>query len=71
MKIKILFYELVYQFSYKLFFKKTSFHTFISYKFISGSMQIYFELKSLDVTWTYAVIDVNEFLKICLSRGSL
>lgn len=35
------------------------------YKFISGSMQIYFELKSLDVTWTYAVIDVNEFLKIC------
>lgn len=45
--------------------KKTSFHTFISYKFISGSMQIYFELKSLDVTWTYAVIDVNEFLKIC------
>lgn len=32
MKIKILFYELVhvYQFSYKLLKKKTSFHTFIS-----------------------------------------
>lgn len=65
MKIKILFYELVYQFSYKLYKKKHHSILLFLYKFISGSMQIYFELKSLDVTWTYAVIDVNEFLKIC------
>lgn len=74
--MEILFYELVYQFSYacKIKKKKNYFHIKIflhvlggknAHEFISGSRQIYFKLRTFDIIWTYAIVDVNEFLKNC------
>lgn len=36
-----------------------------AHEFISGSRQIYFRLRTFDIIWTYAIVDVNEFLKNC------
>lgn len=36
-----------------------------AHEFISGSRQIYFKLRTFDIIWTYAIVDVNEFLKNC------
>lgn len=74
--MEILFYELVYQFSYACKIKKKKklfpYQNISScswgknaHEFISGSRQIYFRLRTFDIIWTYAIADVNEFLKNC------